>query len=474
MKQITYQRIKYAVSDLVTVAVGWFCFNVLRFFTLPPDLVQTSLSGFLLSRPLVLGQLVVPPCMLVLYAISGSYNRSNTLYKSRLDEVLNTFIVSFIGMLGIFFAALVNDNIPERVTNYELMLMLLGCLFIPTAVARLVIVTRNAARIRRGAYSMKTLVIGAAPSLSTKLDRIISSRINTGLHVVGCVDIDGTAEGDTLDGVPVYRTDDIAGLCRSAGIQAIIVMPQEGGLSQVGEIINDLYALDLPLFVTPDLHSLMTTKPRLTSVTTEPLVDITNANIPPVAVNLKRIADVVTSALALVVLSPVMLALAIIVKLDSPGPVFYTQRRIGYHKKPFMIVKFRTMMVNAEANGPVLATEHDPRVTRSGHVMRKYRLDELPQFWNVLKGEMSIVGPRPERDYYIRQLLDRHPAYSLIHQVRPGITSWGVVKFGYASNIDEMMERLYYDMLYLENVSLAVDLKIIFHTVNTVIRGRGK
>ena len=131
------------------------------------------------------------------------------------------------------------------------------------------------------------------------------------------------------------------------------------------------------------------------------------------------------------------------------------------------------MRIDAEANGPALACDDDPRVTRLGRTLRKYRLDELPQFWNVLLGEMSLVGPRPERDYYVRRLVEARPAYSLVHQVRPGITSWGMVKYGYASTVDQMLERLDYDLLYLENISLAVDLKILFYTVNTVVTGRG-
>ena len=131
------------------------------------------------------------------------------------------------------------------------------------------------------------------------------------------------------------------------------------------------------------------------------------------------------------------------------------------------------MKVDAEANGPTLSTLDDPRITKLGKIMRKYRLDELPQFWNVVKGDMSLVGPRPEREYYIKQIIKIAPYYSLVHQVRPGITSWGMVKFGYASNVDEMISRLKYDLLYIENVSLAVDLKIIFYTINTVFTGKG-
>ena len=158
---------------------------------------------------------------------------------------------------------------------------------------------------------------------------------------------------------------------------------------------------------------------------------------------------------------------------DSRGPVLYRQRRVGLHRKEFSIVKFRSMVVDAEASGPALRTDHDCRVTRVGRLLRKYRLDELPQFWNVLCGDMSLVGPRPERAYYFDRLLKIEPAACTIHNVRPGITSLGMVKYGYASNLQEMTERLYFDLLYIENISFSLDLRILFHTVNTVVTGKG-
>ncbi len=202
-------------------------------------------------------------------------------------------------------------------------------------------------------------------------------------------------------------------------------------------------------------------------------MNITNANIPDSTINLKRLSDIVFSGLALIVLSPVYAAISLMVKLDSPGPVFYRQERIGLHKRPFKIIKFRTMVDGAESDGPALSHKNDTRITRIGAFLRKYRLDEIPQFWNVLKGEMSLVGPRPEREYFIDRIVERVPYYSLIHQVRPGVTSLGMVKYGYASNVDEMIERLAYDLIYIENVSLGVDLKILFHTVSTIAGGKG-
>ena len=192
-----------------------------------------------------------------------------------------------------------------------------------------------------------------------------------------------------------------------------------------------------------------------------------------VARSIKRISDIGVSAAGLLLLSPLFLFLGLWVKASSKGPVFFIQERIGKDGVPFDLYKFRTMNIDAEKDGPQLSFKNDPRITKAGKFIRRYHLDELPQLWNVLKGEMSIVGPRPEREYYIKQIIKKEPRFRELQRIRPGVTSRGSVKYGYASSIDQMVQRGHFDLSYLDNMSITEDMKIIGATVRAVLAGKG-
>ena len=211
----------------------------------------------------------------------------------------------------------------------------------------------------------------------------------------------------------------------------------------------------------------------MSTIYASPIIEINKDNMPEGQKNVKYTVDILLASLALIILSPLLAFLAIKVKMDSSGPILYRQERLGKNGKPFTIYKFRTMYIDSEKNGPALASDKDNRITSFGRIMRKYRLDELPQFWNILKGDMSLVGPRPERSFYAEQIIKKAPYYHQIYTVKPGITSWGMVKYGYANNIDQMVERLQYDIIYLDNRNLVLDIKILIYTIKTIVTGRG-
>ncbi len=472
-----YQRIRYVVGDLLATSLAWFVFNIIRYtqIVIPQGMTIPSFSAYYSINPVIQGQIFFPLMMMGLYYLSGYYNRP--LFRSRLDELLTTISTAIIGSIIIFFLALVNDPIPDRASNIELVAILFALLFSIVYLVRLSITAYGLKKINRGKLTRPMVVIGVNND-ARRLRHRMESTPGRGHKVVAFVNPGGFSaetQKETFDGLPVLSIDELASSKETLGLVALLIPEgiSAGKTADFSEVLNRLFPLEIPILVSPSSMQPASHLQNLRDIAGEPLINICSARMSDSTQNLKRLGDILVSSAALVLLSPLFAIFAILIKRDSKGPVFYRQERIGYHKKPFRIIKFRTMVADAEPAGPRLSSEGDSRITRLGRFMRKYRLDELPQFVNVLKGEMSLVGPRPEREFFIRQILKKAPYYSLLHQVRPGITSWGMVKHGYASTVDEMVERARFDLIYLENISLMVDLKILLHTVNTVIKGRG-
>ncbi len=464
------QRIKYVLADFFSANMAWFTYNCLRFH-LGGVRGYSTLGDFMSSSTIIIGQIVFPLMMMGVYCLSGYYNE--VFRKSRLSELMTTFKTAVINTLLAFFIALINDMMNDnRSFNYEIILVLLALLFFLTYFLRLAITARTSSNIKNRRWRFNTLVVGAGAAAYAFVEKLNKMRQSTGYHVVGYVDVPGENRVKDIH-LPVYTFDDIAKVCEEEEVKELIVVPTNQDNKVVLGTINRLFAYDLPIKVTPERFNTLS-RTRLDDFSGDPLVDVSNGNIDAGTKNMKRMLDVLFSLIALIMLLPVYLFVAVLIKFDSKGPIFFFQERLGIHNKPFRIIKFRTMVDGAEKEGkPQLSSDSDPRVTKLGRILRKYRIDELPQFWNVLKGDMAMVGPRPERMFYAKQILEREPSYSLIHKVRPGITSLGQVKFGYAKNVDEMIERLRYDLLYLDNMSIINDFKIIAYTVRIVFKGRG-
>lgn len=428
--------------------------------------------GQFLSSPIVIaGQIIFPLLMMCIYYLSGYYN--DVFHKSRLQEVFTTLWSTGSITLIIFFLALINDVAPRRRLNYEMILFLWATLFSSVYLVRCIFTSHTSRMIKTRQWSFNTLIIGrgaAGVAFGKKLDSMSKS---LGYKILGYVSIPG--ENDVKDiSLPCYKLDEIKTACTEHGIEELIVVPTRQNSESVLDVVNKLFELNLPIKVTPDRFNVLLSQVRISDMVGEPLVDISGSSMSEGSKNIKRVIDIIASIFVLIILSPLLLAVAIAIKLDSTGSIFYSQERIGYHNMPFRIYKFRSMIKDAELhNQPQLTSDEDPRVTRVGRFLRKYRIDELPQFWNVIKGDMSIVGPRPERQYYIDKIIKIVPSYALLHQVRPGITSMGMVKYGYAQNIEQMVERLSYDLLYLENMSLLNDFKIMVYTIKTIVTGKG-
>lgn len=261
---------------------------------------------------------------------------------------------------------------------------------------------------------------------------------------------------------------------RSRRERVIISMTDGMTENDLYEQINALFLSGKDIAIEPRLFDVFTGAARIIHIDESPLIMISDPKMADWELVVKHTFDVCVAAIGLVLLSPLFLLIALLVHFDSPGPVLYKQERVGFRGQTFKILKFRSMYIDAETDTPLLSKVGDARITKVGRFLRKYRLDELPQLWNILRGEMTIVGPRPERPYFVKQIMEKAPYYCLLYKVRPGLTSWGPVKVGYTDTMDKMLQRLTYDITYTENMSLSLDIKILLRTIGVLVDGKGQ
>lgn len=464
----------YIVADFLSTNLAVFLFNVFRYYELPVAYQSfLSLGEFLVAPMLIAGQILFPLTMMLIYYMQGNYSR--VYMRSRAGELLSTLYSALVGTLILVFVALINDLTLDRTRDYALFVVLFLFLFLIVYLPRLWLTCRNHKRLKTGDVFFPTLIVGhgSHPELFEAQARKMLPVL--GMRPVGLVDYQNQSDRLAgLCGLPSFNFDDLEKVIARKHIRQLVVIPHPDGLDATASMISPLYGVGLPVYVAADNLPAYLFRKQILNLKAEPYIDVTGGRLNASTMCCKRVAGLFLSALTLAVMAVPMAVMAVAIKLDSSGPVFYRQKRVGRNGKEFNIIKLRTMREDSESDGrPALSHHGDRRVTRVGRILRKYRLDEFPQFFNVLRGDMSIVGPRPERDYFVKEIAAREPAYPLIHRLRPGITSLGMVKYGYASSIDEMVIRSQYDLLYLENVSIATDLKIILYTARTVITGKG-
>lgn len=422
------QQLLYVFIDILSSLLVWGCFLIFRWLVYDGrvfsiDSVLVPMFNF--YTPLI----VYPIGCLVIYYLSGYYLRP--LRKPYLRELRRTFVSALIISFGAFFIFIIDDPVTQYERYFTSLLVLFALQFL-------------------GSYIPRWLVTYISHKLDNDTPRTYT------IHTMKEVE-----QFEQAHAVEPYD-------------EVILDFKSKTKENDIYTLINLLYPRNVEISVVPSLYDMLTGAAMIDEVSDQPLIHITEHKMSDTELCIKRAFDIIVSAAMLVLLSPLYLILTLLVWYSSKGPVFYRQERIGLHGLPFEIIKFRTMCVHAESEIPQLSADNDPRITKVGKWMRKYRLDELPQFWNILRGDMSIVGPRPERRYFINQIEEKAPYYCMIYKIRPGLTSWGPIKVGYTDTLDKMIRRLNYDIVYIENMSLTLDIKIMFHTIGVIFNGKGQ
>ena len=465
MKQPRINISWYIGSDIFGAACTWLCFYFLRTvirqypFSIPPGFY---LGGFLYIAG-----------WLSLHFLSGAYE--DVYHKSAISEFLRTSIVSLIGCLALLFIFILKNPQNDNNIYYDEFYILLIPVFLVTLFLRLLFLRIANNQLKNNKVFFNILLIGSGKNATQFYQSFIHTNVNAGYAITSFLNINGNNHIQLPETIKKYNSlNDINNIIDRDNIEEVVITVEKNDRDLLTTILRQLSDKDVNIKITPDAVDIISGAVQTNNVMGVPLIDVHSGLLPSWQKNIKRLLDILIAVSGCIVLFPLMIFTAIRTKLSSPGSIFYVQDRIGYKGKTFVIYKFRSMFQHAEQNGPMLSSNNDPRITPWGKIMRKWRLDELPQFWNIIKGEMSLVGPRPERKFYIEQIVQQRPEYKYLLKVKPGLTSWGMVKFGYASTVEEMIQRMPYDIMYIENVSVVLDLKIMLHSISIILSGKGK
>ncbi|MBR1808748.1 MAG: sugar transferase [Paludibacteraceae bacterium] len=446
-----YRKIQltYLAIDFVSSVLVWLSFLLFRWMVYEGRIFSADtvlIPAFNLWRFMVL----YPVGCLLVYYLSGYYLRPLTHKPGQ--EFLLTLLCSVIISIGAFFIIIIDDPVDSYLGYYTSLFVLFSLQLLLSWLPRLAITLC----VGKSHRQKNTVVVGR----ETDAQRLMSE--------LG-------SERKLVAVIAPEQLDRFHSMKQSGEVDEVIVnLDAETDEQKLYRIISLLFPEQVQISFPARVYDMLTGAARIDSLTDEPLVTVTAPSMTDWQLCFKRAFDILFASVALCLLSPLMLVIALLVKLSSKGRVIYRQERVGLYGRPFNIIKFRTMVENAEPDTPLLSSADDPRITRVGHWLRKYRLDELPQFWNILRGDMSMVGPRPERRFYINKIEQRAPYYCLLYKIRPGLTSWGPIRVGYTDTLEKMIQRLNYDIVYMENMSLRLDLKIMIYTIKVLLDGKGQ
>ena len=456
--------ILFIISDWLIASLVWGLFFYFR-------KTWIEEKAFEVDQNFIIGSILVPLLWLLIYYLQGSYHEVRRMYRLKILNL--TFFGSLIGTVLIFFILILDDTVSNYQMYYYSFGLLFSLQFLLSVLIRLILATVLISYLRKAGSGFRTVIIGGSEKAVSILNDLTNQKwcINT---IVGYININGSDR--LLDNKIAYlgHCDNLEILIRNHKVEEVIIAIESSDHNRIQKIITRIQDGRVKIKILPDMYELLSGSLKMTDIYGALLLQIVDDSMPIWQQALKRAMDLIISLVALILLIPIYITCALAVKFSSSGPIFYFQDRVGLDGRVFKIIKFRTMYLNSEEAGPQLSSTNDSRITKAGRFMRKTRLDEFPQFMNVILGHMSLVGPRPERQFYIDQIMALAPQYVHLTRVRPGITSWGQVKYGYAENVEQMLDRMKFDLLYLKNRSIALDIKIMFYTIAIVLKAKGK
>lgn len=460
----------YLLTDTLSGALAYTALHIVRKVHVEPIRFGQEVAIKFDSK-FILGLALTTSVFLGISGLSGMYR--DLARKSRLALIFNTVAGVMITAVLLFFAIFLDDFVKTYSQYYLNLGTYVSVLLCISMSFRLIWSTRVRILIDKKKLTFPTLIIGSGKEAADLLTTFTKDR-SKGYDFKGYLSLDDNTTDERMKAIPYLGTAaQLTDLLNDNIFDDVIIAIPSGNSDLIALMISTIENVNVRIHVLPNVFSIISGQVRMESLG-RALIEVKRELIKPHVAFIKRVFDIVVAAFLLLLSAPFLLFSMTMIAVGSKGPIFFTQERLGKDGRTFCIIKLRSMYQDAEAQGPKLSSEDDPRITPWGRTMRKFRLDEMPQFYNVLRGDMSIVGPRPERKFYFDQIIESAPQYHYLLRVKPGITSWGMVKFGYAENVEEMLERARYDLIYTENITLLNDIKILFYTLVIVLQGRGK